>query len=122
LKTPVSSNSDSNSSLGPAPAGLAEIPVGELPRGVLVEVLHVGVGGSRVDVEVVLLDVLAVIRLAVRESEQAFLQDRIALVPEREREAEPLAIVRDAVKAGLATVPMAVAASSAFPGFFPPWS
>ena len=46
--------------------------------------------GRAVEVEVVLLDVLAVVALAVGEAEQPFLQDRILAVPQREREAEDL--------------------------------
>jgi hypothetical protein len=49
--------------------------------------------GRAVEVVVILLDVLAVIALGVREAEEAFLEDRVLLVPEREREAEELAVV-----------------------------
>src|SRR6185369_1539750 len=38
---------------------------------------------------------LAVVALAVGDAEEAFLQDRIRAVPEREREAENLLVVRD---------------------------
>src|SRR5262249_16922254 len=51
---------------------------------------------SIVQVEVDLLDVLAVVPLAVREPEQPLLQDRVAAVPERQREAESLGVVADA--------------------------
>ncbi len=46
--------------------------------------------GVRVQVEVVLLDVLSVVPLTVGQAEQALLEDRVLPVPEREREAEPL--------------------------------
>ena len=49
--------------------------------------------GRAVDVEVVLLHVLAVVALAVGEPEQPLLQDRVALVPQRQREAQPLLVV-----------------------------
>ena len=75
---------------------LDQVPVGILPLRVLVEVLHVRVGGRAVDVEVVLLDVLAVVRLTVGEPEQALLQDGIPLVPQRQRQAQPLLVVREA--------------------------
>src|SRR5262249_21390645 len=39
---------------------------------------------------------LAVIALAVAQSEQPFLEDRIAPVPQRQREAEQLAVIGDA--------------------------
>src|SRR5580698_2347577 len=48
-----------------------------------------------VEVEVVLLDVLAVVSLRVGQPEEALLEDRVAPVPEREREAERLAVVGD---------------------------
>ena len=48
-----------------------------------------------VDVEVVLLDVLAVVALGIGQAEQAFLQDRVPLVPQREGQAEPLLVVAD---------------------------
>src|SRR5439155_27140150 len=48
-----------------------------------------------VAVDVVLLPVCAVVGLGVVEPEEAFLQDRIDAVPEREREAQPLLIVRE---------------------------
>ena len=66
---------------------------------ILVQVLHVRVRGRGVDVEVVLLHVLAVVAFAVRQSKQSLLQDRVALVPQREREAEELLVVRYAREA-----------------------
>ena len=66
------------------------------PLGVLVEPLHVRVGRGGVEVEVILLDVLAVVTLDAAEAEEAFLEDRVPAVPERQREAEPLVVVRDA--------------------------
>jgi len=43
-----------------------------------------------VEVEVVLLDVLAVVALVAGDAEQALLEDGVAAVPEGQREAEPL--------------------------------
>ena len=48
------------------------------------------------EVPPVLLDVLAVVALRPGQAEHALLEDRIAAVPEREREAELVADVRDA--------------------------
>src|SRR5205814_7499594 len=48
-----------------------------------------------VEVEVIVLDILAVVGLGVGESEDALLQDRVAAVPEGESEAEPLLLVAD---------------------------
>src|SRR3954453_1964274 len=53
-------------------------------------------GRRRVEVVVALLDVLAVVPLTVGEAEQPFLQNRIALVPQRDREAQDLLVVADA--------------------------
>src|SRR5262249_40944841 len=61
---------------------------------ILVEILHVGMRRSAVEIVVVLLHVLAVIALAVRESEEALLQDRVFSVPQRKCEAQSLAIIR----------------------------
>ena len=52
--------------------------------------------GVRVEVEVVLLDVLAVVALAVGQPEQPLLEDRVLAVPQRQREAQPLLVVGDA--------------------------
>src|SRR2546425_2669524 len=79
-----------------------QVPVGILPLRVLVEILHVRVGGRAVEVEVVLLDVLAMVRLTVGESEQALVQDGVPLVPQSEREAQPLLVIREAPKPVLA--------------------
>ena len=56
-------------------------------------------GRRAVEVEVVLLDVLAVVALAVGQPEQAFLEDRVLAVPQGQREAEPLLVVGDAGQA-----------------------
>ena len=81
------------------PVRLEQIAVGELALRVLVEVLHVRVGRRRVDVEVVLLHVLAVVPLAVGEAERALLEDRVPLVPEGEGEAQALLVVGEAAEA-----------------------
>lgn len=88
-----------------APTGLVgglEVLVRELRLRVFVEVLHVRVRGRAVEVEVVLLDVLAVVSLGVGEAEHPLLEDRVAAVPQREREAQPLLVVADARDAVLA--------------------
>ena len=77
---------------------LHQVRVRESRLRVLVQELHVGMGRRAVEVEVVLLDVLAVVALAVGETEQPLLQDRVAPVPEREREAQPLLVVADAAE------------------------
>ena len=69
---------------------------------VLVERLQVRVRRRRVEVEVRLLHVLAVVALGAGQAEQPLLQDRVAAVPQREREAEPALAVGDAEQAVLA--------------------
>src|SRR5207253_10436762 len=68
--------------------GTHQVVVGIGRLRVLVERLHIGMGGRAIEVEVVLLHVLAVIALGVSESKQSLFQDGILLVPERQREAE----------------------------------
>ena len=85
-----------------SPVRLDQVPVGKLALRVLVEVLHVRVRRRAVEVEVVLLHVLAVVALAVGEPEQALLQDRVALVPQRQRKAQPLLVVAESAEPVLA--------------------
>src|SRR5947209_1762196 len=47
----------------------------------------------RVEVEVVLLHVLAVIAFAVRETEQPFLEDCVAAIPQCDAETQPLLVI-----------------------------
>src|SRR5262249_38570354 len=63
--------------------------VRELVLRVLVERLQIRMRGRRIEVVVELLHVLAVVALVAGEPEEALLQDRVASVPEREREAQP---------------------------------
>src|SRR5581483_10509118 len=86
----------------PPPVLLDERRIGKLGLWVLVERLRVGVGRQGVEVEVALLHVLAVIALRPREPEEPLLQDGIALVLQREREAEPALAVRKAEEPVLA--------------------
>ena len=63
---------------------------------------HPGMRRRGVQVPPVLLAVLAVIALVPGEAEDALLEDRVAAVPEREREAQQLLLVADATEAVLA--------------------
>ncbi len=72
-----------------------EVRVRVRGMGILVEVLHVRVRGRGVEIEVVLLHVLAVIALAVRQSEEPLLQDGVLPVPQRDAETEQLPVVGD---------------------------
>ena len=87
---------------GAALVVLDELAIRKRGLRVLVEQAHVRVGRRVVDVEIVLLDVLAVVAFVWIDSEQPLLQVRIAFVPERRREAKELVAVahpRDAVLA-----------------------
>ena len=50
----------------------------------------------RVEIEVIFLHVLAVIALVAGQAEDAFFQDRVALVPQSQGEADHLLAVADA--------------------------
>jgi len=67
--------------------GADEVGVRELTLWILVDHFQIGRRGRGIDIEVVLLDVLAVVALAVREAEQTLFEDRITAIPQREREA-----------------------------------
>ena len=58
-----------------------QVPIRIFPLRVLVEILHVRVSRRGVDVEVILLHILAVVRFVVGESVQALLEDGIMLIP-----------------------------------------
>ena len=62
---------------------------------VFVEAFHVGVGGSGVEVEVVLLHVLAVVALAVGQAKQPFLEDRVLAIPQGNGEALALLVIAE---------------------------
>ena len=82
--------------LAPAPVPVHEVGIRERRLRIFVEVLHVRVRRRAIEVEVVLLDVLAVITLAVGQAEEALLEDRVLAVPQRQGEAKPLLVVGDA--------------------------
>ena len=86
-----------------APAiGLHQIAVGECGLRILIQIFHVRMGRRRVEVEVVLLDILPVVALAVGEPEQTFFQDRILAVPQRRRKTQDLMVVAEAAEPVLA--------------------
>src|SRR5262249_40095204 len=69
--------------------------VWELGLRVFIEKLHVAVRRCRIEIEVILFDILAVIALGTGEPEQALFQYRIAPVPQCERKADMLMVVGD---------------------------
>ena len=81
--------------LAAAAVGRDQVLVRERALRILVLAAQVGVRRRAVEVEPVLLDVLAVVALAVGEAEHPLLEDRVGAVPERQRQAQPLALVAD---------------------------
>src|SRR6185503_6528672 len=73
----------------------SQLRVGKRRLRILVERLHVGVRRRAVEIEVVLLDVLAVIPLRPRQAEEALLDRLVASVPQRQREADVLVAIAD---------------------------
>src|SRR4029077_10008812 len=51
--------------------------------------------GRAVEIKVVFLDVLAVVALPIRQTEETLLQDWISTIPKSDRETELLLVVRD---------------------------
>src|SRR5262249_22777724 len=76
-----------------------KLVVGKLALRVLVKILHVAVRRRGVEIEVVILDIFAVVALVGHNPEGALLQYRIALVPERQSEDQQLITVADAGEA-----------------------
>src|SRR6185437_7741415 len=82
--------------------GRHELGIGIGLLWIFVEIAHVGMCRRIVEVEVVLLHILAVIAFGIGETEQALLEDRVLAVPQSDGEAEELAVVGDAGNAILA--------------------
>src|SRR5262245_42048711 len=81
---------------------LDELRVRELALRILVQRLHVRVRPRRVEVVKALLHIFAVVALVAREAEQPLLENRVAAIPQRERETEPALAVANAEKSILA--------------------
>src|SRR5262245_50281800 len=73
--------------------------VGKLTLRVLVEKFHVGVRRRRIEIEIIFLDVFAVIAFVAGEAEEALLENRVLAVPEGQREADILMAVADTSQA-----------------------
>src|SRR6516162_4511224 len=86
------------------PVGIYEIHIGIRTLRVLIQVLHVRVSWCAVQIVIIFLDVLAVIGLAVGQTEHPFFEDRVLAVPQGQRETQPLAIVTNTAEAVLAPV------------------
>ena len=82
--------------LAPAPVLGHQVAVGELALRIVVAPAVPRVTRERVEVPPVLLGVLTVVALVAGEAEDPLLEDRVAAVPKREPEAQPLLDVREA--------------------------
>jgi hypothetical protein len=83
----------------PAAVLVDQLRVGERRVRVAVEIAHEGMRRRAVQMEVVLLDVFAVVAFVAVQAKEPLLQDRIPAVPERERKADPLMAVGNAGEA-----------------------
>ena len=83
---------------GASLVGDDDVLVGIGPLRVLIQVLHVRVRGRAVQVEVIFLDVLAVVAFRIDESEEALFQDGIFPVPQCQGEAQQLLVITDTCK------------------------
>ena len=101
-RIPVSASSYSGASRPRRAFSATQVPVRELALRIAVERLEVRAGRRRVEVGVDLLDVLAVVALRAGQPEQPLLEDRVATVPQRQREIEPATLVGDPEQAVLA--------------------
>nr|WP_294551845.1 hypothetical protein [uncultured Rhodopila sp.] len=85
-----------------APIFRHQVGVGEGRLRVLIEHPQIGMRRSGIEIVVQFLHVFAVIALAVGQTEQALLQDRVALIPQRQGQAQNLVVVGKAGDAVLA--------------------
>src|SRR5215467_145633 len=83
----------------PAPIRFNQIPIRKFALRVLIEILHVRVCRSTVQVKVIFLHIFTVIAFAVGEPEQSLLEDRVAPIPKCNCKAQLLLVVGDSRKA-----------------------
>ena len=86
----------------PGAVGMNKLRVGKFPLRIFVEHFQVGMCGRGVQVVIELLAILAVIALAVGQTEKTLLENRIASVPESKREAKSLVVIGESGDAILA--------------------
>ena len=72
-----------------------QLGIGERRLGILVKHFHEAVGRSAVQIEIIFFDILAVISLGAGQPEHAFLEDRIASVPQRQGKTDILVAIAD---------------------------
>src|SRR6516162_1713255 len=86
----------------PASILLNELSVRKCVLRIFVEGFQVGMGWSRIKVVIDLLDVFAVVSLAVRQAEQSLLQNRVFSVPDHEGQTNALMSVAESADPVLA--------------------
>ena len=79
--------------LSPPAVFFYQLAVGEFALRIFVQALHIRVGRRGIEIEVVLLDVFAVIAFVAGEAEQPFLQNWIFAIPHRQGKTNKLAAV-----------------------------
>src|ERR1700736_2015649 len=82
--------------LGSPPVLLNKLGVRKRVLRIFIESLQIRMRWRSIEVVIDLFDVFAMVSLAVRETEQALLQNRILLIPEREPHANALVTVAEA--------------------------
>ena len=87
-----------------SPIRLDQITIRKFTLWIFIEHLHVGVGRRTVDVEVVLLDVFAMVPLAVGQAKHSLLEYGILAIPQSEGKAQALLVIAEAGDAVLAPV------------------
>ena len=81
------------------PVFIDELLVREDCLRIFIQKLHVGMRGGGIEIEIILFYIFTVIAFVPGEAEQALLQDGIAPVPKRQREAYPLVPVANPANA-----------------------
>src|SRR5262245_15855276 len=76
--------------------GFDQVIVGIGGLRIFVQILHIGVSRSAVEVEVVLFGVLAVVAFTVGQTEKAFLENRVPSIPQSQAKTEQLFLIAEA--------------------------
>src|SRR5262249_21291359 len=82
--------------LSSAPVLFDQLVVRKFCLRILVQIFHIGMCGRRIEIEVVLLHILAVIAFVSSQPEQALLENRVSFIPKRHGKADHLPAVANA--------------------------
>src|SRR5512140_711715 len=75
------------------PVRLYKIRIWKCRLRIFIEVLHVGMGSSRVEIKVVLLHIFPVVPFAIGQAKEALFEDRVFAVPESQGKAKMLSVI-----------------------------